>query len=386
MLSPWRVAAEQDTTTYHVTTRPGLEEIKKHGLQPQIGLRSQDLGEADSGTYVFPSREHMDTALGSWLGEQFDDDESLHGLTVQTPSSWVEGSPNSYERVIRRPVPPHMITSVEDLDEYRGTPINSRPLHQASFTPWRVAARRRNMRRIVTAREQYDMLAPWREAASSPWTDSEGRYTGPARVKAKPYRDSYSEDESGNCVSCGVHFSQPHVGPHEAAAAARHAGVGDEVFEHLKKSPGGITFKHHPGDKGDVSVNDTGSRGYMVSLPHAEKKQDFATMTPKDVDDYYHDHPEIQEPGNSYGGWNEDREVPEPPGSDWYHDVSQNVHDSYDATGKALDWKQKAIFDNDKHDHRGEPLDSAYPRTTDLASSGPASALGWTQAKRRMPG
>jgi hypothetical protein len=156
----------------------------------------------------------------------------------------------------------------------------------------------------------------------------------------------------------------------------RVAGIGDEVFEHLRKSPGGVTFKHHPGDSENLS-------GYMVSPPHAEKKQDYATMTPADVDEYYDSHPEIRERGNYYGGWEEPRE--DPPGSDWYHDVPVNIQDSYDAAGAAAKWNQKAVFDNDKRDSKGKPLDSAYIYTGPFVSSGPASALGWTHAKRRAP-
>lgn len=68
-------------------------------------------------------------------------------------------------------------------------------------------------RRILTARELYEMAEPWREAASSPWNDSEGRYMGPTKPKAQPFKSEYQEDASGNCVTCGQHFSQPHK-PH----------------------------------------------------------------------------------------------------------------------------------------------------------------------------
>lgn len=131
----------------------------------------------------------------------------------------------------------------------------------------------------------------------------------------------------------------------------------------------GITFRDKPGD-GPTS-------GYMVSPEGMEHSHPIEELSGAEIEKYLNDPRRSR--GDAYGGWRENDED----GDLWYHDSPVNIADSYDATRAAVDWKQKAIFDNDKRDAHGNPLDSAYIYTGPLANSGPASALGWTQASRR---
>jgi len=136
----------------------------------------------------------------------------------------------------------------------------------------------------------------------------------------------------------------------------------------------GITFRDRPGD-GPTS-------GYMVSLPGKERSHPMDELSGEQIGSYLREQGDDVGPDDGYGGWHEDDDD----GDLWYHDISRNIEDTYDATRAALDWKQKAIFDNSKHDPRGNPLDSAYLYTGPLANSGPASAAGWIQAHtRRTP-
>ena len=102
-------------TYYHVTTPEGLEGIKQRGLVPQVGDRSRALGEENPGVYLFPSRDDRDNALGNWLGDEFEDHDTLHSLEVDLPHDWPLDSSVDYERVSRQPIPFSHVKSVEDV-------------------------------------------------------------------------------------------------------------------------------------------------------------------------------------------------------------------------------------------------------------------------------
>ena len=211
-------------------------------------------------------------------------------------------------------------------------------------------------RRIITARDQYDMAEPWREAASSPWADANGLYMGPMKTKHKPYRDAYSEDENGNCVSCGVHFSQPHKGPHEASrhtAVPKHpdAQWGADVKRHIDQQGGwGLTMKEHPGD--------APTSGFMVSHP-GEREVSRSRLDPHSIRDYVSDRADLinSDPDNYYGGWEADRTPESGKGGQpgWYHDVSKNVQDPRDTAELALKNNQQAVYDLDHDEEVSTP-------------------------------
>lgn len=50
-----------------------MESILRDGLQPLIGPRSQALGERVPRIYLFTSKDDCETALGTWLGNEFED-------------------------------------------------------------------------------------------------------------------------------------------------------------------------------------------------------------------------------------------------------------------------------------------------------------------------
>lgn len=63
-------------TYYHVTDVRNLDSIFQDGLVPQIGSLSKqlgDTGEAVSAIFLFTSDEACIDAMGSWLGEAFDE-------------------------------------------------------------------------------------------------------------------------------------------------------------------------------------------------------------------------------------------------------------------------------------------------------------------------
>lgn len=70
------------TTYYHVTTEANWPAIQRDGLIPAIGPRSAEFGEPEAAICLFTSDEALDTGLGSWLGEMFDEDEVLVVMAV----------------------------------------------------------------------------------------------------------------------------------------------------------------------------------------------------------------------------------------------------------------------------------------------------------------
>lgn len=97
-------------TYYHVTPQENMASIRAEGLIPQVGERSKKLSEPPS-VFLFPTIEDMETALGSWLGEEFEDyEEELVSLKISLPANFLLEPPEvNWERVSRITIPPEYI-------------------------------------------------------------------------------------------------------------------------------------------------------------------------------------------------------------------------------------------------------------------------------------
>ena len=89
--------------------------IKKSGLIPLIGEHSLAMHEPKPAIYLFPSYEDMETALGSWLGKFFEDDEVLVLLGVTIPKEIQIHHTIPYEICIYDSIPPENITFLNNL-------------------------------------------------------------------------------------------------------------------------------------------------------------------------------------------------------------------------------------------------------------------------------
>jgi len=98
-------------TFYHVTRKENLESILENGLIPQVGERSSQLNE-ESGIFMFYSLDDMNNALGSWLGEEFEDDEELVSLKIIMKDTNFKYC--AYEAVSREIIPPKYIFYFKD--------------------------------------------------------------------------------------------------------------------------------------------------------------------------------------------------------------------------------------------------------------------------------
>jgi hypothetical protein len=81
------------------------------GLVPSMGARSSEFGEPESRLYLFPSRDDAETAVSSWLGDSFDEDEPLALLQVRAQPS---GSEVEWEYFTTEIIPP---ADIEVVDE-----------------------------------------------------------------------------------------------------------------------------------------------------------------------------------------------------------------------------------------------------------------------------
>jgi len=114
-----------------------------------------------------------------------------------------------------------------------------------------------------------------------------------------------------------------------------------------------IHNQEYPGITVHENVGDAPTHGYMVSLPDYEQVQSYSRLTPRDIRDYITKHQDVlEQPGNFYGGWEEDDPQGRPR---WYHDVSRNIEDPWEAAEAAQGGHQKAVYDLNTNEVRNTP-------------------------------
>lgn len=105
---------------YHVTLMENVPSIRKNGLLPQVGERSEELGETEEAIYLFPSKEDMDNALMNWLGEWYNEkyreDCDLAILEVRLPKEIsVIDEEVGYEVVYKEKIPAECIRYFDEM-------------------------------------------------------------------------------------------------------------------------------------------------------------------------------------------------------------------------------------------------------------------------------
>lgn len=89
---------------YHVTPKENVKSIKEKGLIPQIGERAKSCGETEEKIYLFPTLQDMETALSSWLGIEFENDDIV-SLIIRIPKGFsVEEGEVEYEAYSKTPI------------------------------------------------------------------------------------------------------------------------------------------------------------------------------------------------------------------------------------------------------------------------------------------
>jgi hypothetical protein len=69
---------------YHVTLADNLDSIMSRGLIPQIGDRARKIEGEKPAVYCFPDKVSMEDAVMNWLGDEYDEDDQLALLEIDT--------------------------------------------------------------------------------------------------------------------------------------------------------------------------------------------------------------------------------------------------------------------------------------------------------------
>ena len=98
---------------YHVTLRSNLESILSNGLIPDIGERSYDAGETQKFVFLFPTKNDVENAMLTWLGEYYCDEDIVY-LEVNLPDNFpIEQGEVEYEMISRQIIPKEYINIIE---------------------------------------------------------------------------------------------------------------------------------------------------------------------------------------------------------------------------------------------------------------------------------
>jgi hypothetical protein len=105
----------------HVSPEVNLASIRDRGLVAQKGERAAALGESDTAVYAFPNFGCADAALGSWLGDEFDDPERGNELILvefDVPRHQTY-SITPWEVICTESIPPESIVAFYDEENVR---------------------------------------------------------------------------------------------------------------------------------------------------------------------------------------------------------------------------------------------------------------------------
>lgn len=90
---------------YHVSPSKNDISIKTKGLMLKQGVRSSKL--RDQGIFLFESLDYLEDALMNWLGDEFDEEESVTIWRVSIPNvDKLRDSIASYEKIYMESIPP----------------------------------------------------------------------------------------------------------------------------------------------------------------------------------------------------------------------------------------------------------------------------------------
>lgn len=110
----------KDNRYFHVTPKKNIESILANGLIPQIGERSQEIGEVQEAVFLFPNFEEMNNALTNWLGDCFEEVDELVILQIDLPKDFpiyreIDSNGNDfYEVHCQCDIPEEYITAIYD--------------------------------------------------------------------------------------------------------------------------------------------------------------------------------------------------------------------------------------------------------------------------------
>ena len=101
---------------YHVTAARCLDTIMEEGLRPQVGERSEVMGENIEAIYLFTSREAMEDAVMNWMGDAYEEDDELVVLEVSLEDGFELSGGFEVEAIVKQVIPPERLKVAERLE------------------------------------------------------------------------------------------------------------------------------------------------------------------------------------------------------------------------------------------------------------------------------
>ncbi|MBY0464776.1 MAG: hypothetical protein K2W33_07505 [Burkholderiales bacterium] len=106
--------AQPGRIVFHVTTSRALPFLLGGGIEPRVGARSKEAGEAAPRSYHFACAQDMDDALCGWLADAFDEEEDLAVVAVDVSGLAIEESPAGYEVQVLDHIDPERLCLVHN--------------------------------------------------------------------------------------------------------------------------------------------------------------------------------------------------------------------------------------------------------------------------------
>lgn len=101
-------------TYYHVTPAVNLSKIRKEGLKVYRGERTKKMSD-ESALYAFNDLVSLEDALVNWLGDEFNEEQTLAILRIDLPEGEFDVSQTEhagFEFKIKEDIPPKYIRFV----------------------------------------------------------------------------------------------------------------------------------------------------------------------------------------------------------------------------------------------------------------------------------
>ena len=166
---------------YHITPSKNLKTILAKGLIPQKGERSRKILDEKSAIYCFPDKNSMEDAVMNWLGDEFDEDEALALLEIDTTGLQGQVTDGAeYEIAITSKIP---VENIRVLSKDLATPINeslkkTKKIQESSNNKfaWRIRFKRfSDLDALLPERENKVYLMPLDKSALKTYTSLTGK-------------------------------------------------------------------------------------------------------------------------------------------------------------------------------------------------------------------
>jgi len=149
---------------YHVTLADNLGSIMSRGLIPQIGDRARKIEGEKPAVYCFPDKVSMEDAVMNWLGDEYDEDDQLALLEIDTTGLKGQVTDGAqYEVAITDSIP---VDNIRILSRDLATPITESIELSNGKPAWRIRFERfKGLDSLLPERENKMYLMPLDKSA-----------------------------------------------------------------------------------------------------------------------------------------------------------------------------------------------------------------------------